>query len=68
MEDLRQRLEAAAGRPVGHALVEKHRRGGVVTGSLLAGEVAGATALIHDDLMSTGGTLCRAAARLRAQR
>lgn len=64
-EDFRRRLEVAAGRPVGHALVEKHRRGGMVTGTLLAGDVAGATVIIHDDLMSTGGTLCRAAARLR---
>ena len=50
------------GRPVGLAFIEKRRSAGKVSGSLLAGEVAGSTALVVDDLIATGGTLRRAAA------
>jgi len=50
------------GRPVGLAFIEKRRSAGKVSGSLLAGEVAGSTALMIDDLIATGGTLHRAAA------
>jgi ribose-phosphate pyrophosphokinase len=57
-ELLQQRL----GRPVGLAFVEKRRSGGRLSGSLLAGEVSGSTALVIDDLIATGGTLRRAAA------
>ncbi|HVN01538.1 MAG TPA: ribose-phosphate diphosphokinase [Caulobacteraceae bacterium] len=60
-EIFREALEAATGQPVGKAFVDKHRSAGVVTGDVLAGDVAGATALIVDDLISTGGTLARAA-------
>ncbi len=56
-EHLKRRLE----RPVGNGFIEKRRSGGQVSGSLLAGEVAGATVLLVDDLISTGGTLRRAA-------
>jgi len=56
-ELLARRLE----RPVGIAFIEKRRSAGKVSGSLLAGDVAGATALVFDDLISTGGTLRRAA-------
>ena len=65
-EALRLALEAATGAPVGNAFVEKHRSGGRVTGSLLAGDVAGRTCLVFDDLVATGTTLVRAAARLKA--
>jgi ribose-phosphate pyrophosphokinase len=65
-EQFRRALEAASGSAVGNALVEKFRSGGVVTGELLAGEVAGRTAIIIDDLISTGTTLARAARSLRA--
>jgi ribose-phosphate pyrophosphokinase len=64
-ELLRQALEARLGRPVGAAFAEKHRSGGIVSGDLFAGEVEGATALVVDDLISTGGTLLRAAAAAR---
>ena len=64
-ELLRETLEAAIGKPVGKAFAEKHRSSGVVTGDLFVGEVAGATALIVDDLISTGGTLLRAAIAAR---
>ncbi len=65
-EMLRAALETALGKPVGKGLAEKHRSGGVVSGDLFVGDVAGATALIVDDLISTGGTLLRTAKSARA--
>ena len=64
-ELLREALEAAFGRPVGKGLAEKHRSAGVVSGDLFVGDVAGTTALIVDDLISTGNTLLRAARSAR---
>ncbi|CAG4914023.1 unnamed protein product [Acidocella sp. C78] len=64
-EQFRQALEAATGADVGSACMEKHRSGGVVSGALLAGEVRGRAAIIIDDLVSTGGTLLRAARACR---
>jgi ribose-phosphate pyrophosphokinase len=55
-------LQRRLGRPVGNAFIEKRRSAGTVSGSLLAGEVDGATVLLIDDLIATGGTLRRAAA------
>ncbi|MFN4104033.1 MAG: phosphoribosyltransferase family protein, partial [Tepidimonas sp.] len=46
-----------SGQPVGLAFIEKRRSAGRVSGSLLAGEVRGATALLIDDLIATGGTM-----------
>jgi len=60
-EMLRGALEDALGRPVGKGLAEKHRSSGVVSGEMFTGDVAGCTALIVDDLISTGGTLARTA-------
>jgi ribose-phosphate pyrophosphokinase len=65
-EVLHEALETALGRPVGKGLAEKHRSAGVVSGDLFAGDVSGATALIVDDLISTGNTLLRAARAARA--
>ena len=65
-ELLREALEAALGRPVGKGLAEKHRSAGIVSGELFSGDVTGATALIVDDLISTGGTLLRTAHSARA--
>jgi ribose-phosphate pyrophosphokinase len=62
---LREKLEAAYGRPVAKAFADKHRSAGVVSGDLFVGDVAGRTALIIDDLISTGGTLLRAARAAR---
>ena len=61
----REALEAALGRPVGKAFADKRRSGGVVSGDLFVGDVTGATALVIDDLISTGGTLVRAARAAR---
>lgn len=65
-ELLREALEPALGHPISKGLAEKHRSAGVVSGDLFAGDVAGATALIIDDLISTGGTLLRTARSARA--
>jgi ribose-phosphate pyrophosphokinase len=54
-------IEKMLGRPVGTAFMEKRRSAGVVSGTLLVGDVADATAFIVDDLISSGGTMARAA-------
>ena len=61
----RETLEASLARPVGSAFLEKRRSAGVVSGELLVGEIEGATVLVIDDLISTGGTLARAAKACR---
>ncbi|MCL5778687.1 ribose-phosphate pyrophosphokinase [Limibaculum sp. FT325] len=63
----REMLEARLGRPVGAAFMEKRRSGGVVSGTLLAGDVEGAHAIIVDDMIASGHTMVRAAEALRAQ-
>lgn len=60
---LRASLSEALGAPVGSAFAEKERSGGVVTGDLLAGDVAGRVVVIVDDMISTGGTIRRTARR-----
>ena len=64
---LREALEAVLDRPIGKAFAEKRRSGGVVSGDLFVGDVDGATCIIIDDLISTGGTLVRAARAARAR-
>jgi len=64
-ELLRELLEASSGQPIGKAFFEKHRSAGVVSGDLFVGDIEGATALIVDDLISTGNTLLRAAKAAR---
>ena len=64
-ELFREGLEASLHRAIGKAFVDKHRSSGVVSGDLFVGDVRGATALIIDDLISTGGTLLRAARAAR---
>jgi ribose-phosphate pyrophosphokinase len=61
----REKIESMLGRPVGGAFVEKRRSAGVVTGNLLVGDVADATVLIVDDLISSGATMARAARACR---
>lgn len=64
-EQFREALEARIGQPVAKAFADKHRSAGVVSGELLVGDVAHKTVLIVDDLISTGGTLARAARAAR---
>jgi ribose-phosphate pyrophosphokinase len=65
-ELFRRALERLSGSAIDNAFVEKYRSGGVVTGGALVGGVQGRTAVILDDLISTGGTLLRAAKACRA--
>ena len=64
-ELFRAALAGLTGREVPSAYVEKFRSSGVLTGGRLVGEVRGRTAVIIDDLISTGSTLVRAAAACR---
>ncbi len=60
----REMLEKVIARPAGAAFMEKRRSAGVVSGTLLVGEVAGATAIVVDDMVASGGTMRRAAEAL----
>jgi ribose-phosphate pyrophosphokinase len=62
----REALEQRLAQPVGFAMVDKRRSGGVVSSfDLVAGEVAGMAVLLQDDLIASGQTMQRAAAALR---
>jgi len=65
-EALRRSLGEALGRPVAGAFVEKYRALGVLSGEAFVGDVRDKVAIIIDDLVSTGGTLLRAATACRA--
>lgn len=65
VEQFRRALERKSGETVDNAFVEKYRSGGVVTGGALVGDVRDKTAIILDDLISTGTTLLRAAQACR---
>jgi ribose-phosphate pyrophosphokinase len=56
----RELLETAMGRTVTFALMDKVRIGGIVSGSLFAGDVAGRRVIVVDDLISSGTTVLRA--------
>ncbi|MDZ7853533.1 MAG: ribose-phosphate pyrophosphokinase [Halomonas sp.] len=60
-QGFKEMLEPMLGREIGAAYMEKRRSEGKVSGTLLTGEVEGATVLVVDDLVSSGGTLLRAA-------
>jgi ribose-phosphate pyrophosphokinase len=61
----REQLAARTGLAVELAFIEKRRAKGIVTTGVLAGEVAGRTVIVLDDLCATGGTLIRAAEACR---
>ena len=63
---LRESLAHHLGFEVEFACVEKRRTGGVVSGGDVSGDVSGRTVILLDDLISTGGTLLRAARSCRA--
>jgi ribose-phosphate pyrophosphokinase len=56
----RKCLSAVLDAPVGTAFCEKYRRGDTLSGELLVGEVAGKTAILYDDMISSGQTMARA--------
>lgn len=63
----REALEETLAAPVGFAMVDKRRSAGVLsTRGLVAGDVAGATVLLLDDLIGSGETMQQAAAALRS--
>jgi ribose-phosphate pyrophosphokinase len=59
----REMFERRLARPVGQAFLDKRRSAGVVSGEVLAGDVKESTVLVIDDLVASGSTLARAAAR-----
>jgi ribose-phosphate pyrophosphokinase len=61
----RSSLERVLGKSVAGGLMEKRRSGGVVSGNQLVGPVEGRAVVVLDDLISTGGTLARAAEACR---
>lgn len=62
----REALQAQLAAPVGFAMVDKRRSAGVMsTLGLVAGDVAGATVLLLDDLIGGGETMRQAALALR---
>ena len=64
-EHFRRALGAALGEEPSAGFVDKQRAGGVVSGDLFVGDVRGRAAILFDDLISTGTTLRRAAAKCR---
>jgi ribose-phosphate pyrophosphokinase len=54
-------LGERAEREIQLAYMEKHRSRGKVSGTLFAGDVRDALVIVYDDMISTGGTVARAA-------
>ncbi|OGA25175.1 MAG: ribose-phosphate pyrophosphokinase [Betaproteobacteria bacterium RIFCSPLOWO2_02_FULL_67_26] len=66
-ERFREALSRRLGREAGSAFLEKYRSAGVVSGAAVVGDIEGRTAIIVDDLISTGGTIARAVAACRSR-
>lgn len=62
---LRETCESLTGAPTGFGFMDKRRSGGVVSGHLFAGDVDGRAVVLVDDMISTGGTILRAATACR---
>lgn len=62
---VQEAYEDLTGEAAGFGFIEKRRSGGIVSGSLFAGDVDGASVCIIDDMISTGGTMLRAARACR---
>ncbi len=62
---LKETLESMSGHEVGFGFAEKRRSRGVVSGNLFAGDVDGSAVFVVDDMISTGGTMTRAAQACR---
>lgn len=62
---LKEHLERETSLTTGFGFLEKRRSRGVVSGDLFAGAVEGTTVFIVDDMISTGGTVLRAAEACR---
>ena len=65
-ELFREMYERETGEAVGFALMEKRRSRDVVSGALFAGDVKDAVAVVVDDMISSGGTMLRAAGACRS--
>lgn len=65
-EQFQQRLGKRLIKELPVVYMEKYRSAGVVSGEKVAGEVRDKTVIIIDDLISTGGTIARAAAACKS--
>lgn len=63
---LKSSLARRLQRDIGLAMMEKRRASGTLEVGRLAGDVAGATAIVVDDILATGSTLAAAVAACRA--
>ncbi len=61
VEEFRQALSLCLKQEISKAFLEKYRIDGKVGGEAVVGDINGKVAIIVDDLISTGGTLVRAA-------
>ena len=61
-EQFQQTLGKRLGRELPVIFMEKYRSAGIVSGERIVGDVKDKTVIIIDDLISTGGTIARAAA------
>lgn len=66
-ELFRAALVHRLGRPVGDAFIGKFRRGGVVSGDAVVGDVRGRVCILYDDMICSGTSVVRAARACRDQ-